>query len=72
MSVGSSVLTSLKNKMQALRDELDKTRDILEEKDRELDQEKAERAVVGFQIKFVNVSFDQYFMLSFVYKVFIF
>ena len=72
MSVGSSVLTSLKNKMQALRDELDKTRDILEEKDRELDQEKAERAVVGFQIKFVKVSFDQYLILSFVYEIFIF
>ena len=63
MSVGSSVLTSLKNKMQSLRDELDKTRDLLDEKDRELEQEKAERAVVGF-IKYFKFGLCfQYFCL---------
>lgn len=43
---GSSVLTSLKNKMQALRDEMEKYKDQYEEKCHELECEKRERSVV--------------------------
>merc|ERR1712226_1367272 len=42
-SPGSSVLGSLKNKMQHLRDELDKYKDMYDEKCQELDDEKNKR-----------------------------
>jgi len=45
---GSGALTALKNKMQALREELDKSQEQLETKTRELDAEKANRTQVSW------------------------
>ena len=44
---GAGVLTTLKNKMQSLRDELEKYKDLYEEKCIEIEEEKAKRAEVG-------------------------
>ena len=46
-STGAGVLTSLKNKMQNLREELEKYKDLYDEKCLELDEERAKRADVG-------------------------
>ncbi len=46
-STGAGVLTSLKNKMQHLRDELEKYKDLHDEKCTELEQENAKRGEVG-------------------------
>ena len=44
---GTGVLNSLKNKMQHLRDELEKYKDLYEEKCVELEEEKQKRSEVG-------------------------
>ena len=46
-NAGATVLTSLKNKMQHLRDDLEKYKDLYEEKCQELDLEKSKRTEVG-------------------------
>ena len=46
-SPGSTVLGSLKNKMQHLRDELEKYKDMYEDKCQELEEEKNKRNEVG-------------------------
>ena len=45
-STGAGVLTSLKNKMQHLRDELEKYKDLYDEKCTELEEEKGKSAQV--------------------------
>ncbi len=42
-STGANVLTSLKNKMQHLREELEKYKDLHDEKCAELEEERAKR-----------------------------
>ena len=44
---GAGILTSLKNKMQHLREELEKYKDMYDEKCQELEEEKARRNEVG-------------------------
>jgi len=43
---GPNVLATLKNRMQALRDEMDKYRDMYEEKCKEVDDERGKRNTV--------------------------
>ena len=45
-AAGSGALLALKSKMQGLREELDKARDQLEEKNREFEAEKESRSQV--------------------------
>jgi hypothetical protein len=47
MAAGAGVLTSLKNKMQHLREELEKYKDLYDEKCLELEEERAKRGEVG-------------------------
>jgi len=49
---GSGVLTALKQKMQNLRDELDKYKDMYEDKCRELDVERTRHDEVGLLFYF--------------------
>ena len=53
---GVGVLNSLKNKMQHLRDELEKYKDLYEEKCVEMEEEKAKRSEVcgHYKINFLN------------------
>ncbi len=54
-STGAGVLTSLKNKMQHLRDELEKYKDLYDEKCTELEEEKGKKAEVCIQIFFADM-----------------
>ena len=55
---GSNVLMSLKNKMQNLRDELEKYKDMFDEKCQELEEEKAKsQEVSSLKFSFLPVFF---------------
>ena len=54
---GSNVLMSLKNKMQNLRDELEKYKDMYDEKCQELDEEKSKGNEVSRFYDFAGVFF---------------
>ena len=55
---GSNVLMSLKNKMQNLRDELEKYKDMFDEKCQELEEEKAKsQEVSSLTFSFLPVFF---------------
>lgn len=61
--VGAGILNSLKNKMQHLREELEKYKDLYEEKCQEVDEERNKRQDVGVPFMIVSMTVGTLFLL---------
>ena len=63
---GSGVLASLRNKMQQQRDDLDKYKDLYEEKCQDFEEERSKRQDVGLNV-FNQISYFGQNIISFKY-----
>ena len=53
---GAGILNSLKNKMQHLRDELEKYKDLYEEKCQDIEEERSKKQEVGVALVYIGSS----------------